>query len=292
VTNLGDYCTQPYVTKEDYEKSLNTLQPSNEDDDINNIDFIVCQETTDSMMVEVQLRYNLRSKRKPALTFQPKKFLLRDEAYNPTPKEIDTSNNKMKGADLLDPKTKEVETQTREIKTTEIHTPVNKITSNKSSQTNKLEKKEPEVSTREMDRGSGCFSFENEINSIKIPIPLVELVKNPAYQKQITKVIGCSDQESQSDVINLEDDKTNITFGPHFKGARDTIAPFYITLNVDDRLLHNCMLDSRASHNVMPKTIMDRLGLDITRPYRDLYSFDLRRFKCMGMIKDLVVTLA
>jgi ribonuclease HI len=105
-------------------------------------------------------------------------------------------------------------------------------------------------------------------------------------------VIGCSNQESQSEVTNLEDDKPNITFGRHFEGARDTITPFYITLNVHDQLLHNCMLDFRASHNVIPKTIMDRLGLEITRPYRYLYSFDSRRVKCMGMIKDLVVTLA
>jgi hypothetical protein len=40
---------------------------------------------------------------------------------------------------------------------------------------------------------------------------LVELAKNPAYRKQITKVIGCSDQEIQSDEINLEYDKPNIT---------------------------------------------------------------------------------
>jgi hypothetical protein len=93
-------------------------------------------------------------------------------------------------------------------------------------------------------------------------------------------------------VINLEYDKPNITFGPHFEGARDIIAPFYITLNVQDRLLHNCMLDSGASHNVMPKSIMEKLCLEITRPYGDLYSFDSRRVKCMGMIKDLVVTLA
>jgi hypothetical protein len=52
------------------------------------------------------------------------------------------------------------------------------------------------------------------------------------------------------------------------------------------------MLDSGASHNVMPKTIMDRLGLEITRPYGDLYSFDSIRVKCMGMIKYLVVALA
>ena len=130
-----------------------------------------------------------------------------------------------------------------------------------------------------MDKGGGGFSLENEINKIKIPIPLVELVKNPVYRKQMTKAIGFSELESHFDVINLEDDKPNITFGPHFEGARDTVAPFYITLNVHDRLLHNCMLDFGASHNVMPKTIMDRLGLKITRPYGDLYSFDSRRVK-------------
>jgi hypothetical protein len=43
VTNLGDDYIQPYVTKEDYERSLNTPQSSNEEDDINNNDFDVCQ---------------------------------------------------------------------------------------------------------------------------------------------------------------------------------------------------------------------------------------------------------
>ena len=103
---------------------------------------------------------------------------------------------------------------------------------------------------------------------------MVELAKNPVYRKQITKAMGVSELEIQSDVLNFEDDKPNITFGPHFKGAKDTIPPFYITLNVYDQLLHNCMLDSGASHNVMPKIIMDKLGLQITRTYGDLYSFD------------------
>jgi hypothetical protein len=51
------------------------------------------------------------------------------------------------------------------------------------------------------------------------------------------------------------------------------------------------MSDSGASHNLMPKTIMECLGLHITRPYKDLYSFDSREVKCLGLIKDLVVSL-
>ena len=55
--------------------------------------------------------------------------------------------------------------------------------------------------------------------------------------------------------------------------------------------LHNTMLDLVASHNLIPKMIMDNLGLDITRPYKNMYSFDSRKVKCIGLIKDLVVSL-
>jgi hypothetical protein len=50
-------------------------------------------------------------------------------------------------------------------------------------------------------------------------------------------------------------------------------------------------MDSGASHNLMPKTIMDELGLEITKTYHDLYAFDSRKVKCIGVIKDLFVTL-
>ena len=52
------------------------------------------------------------------------------------------------------------------------------------------------------------------------------------------------------------------------------------------------MLESGASHNLMPKVIMERLGLEVTRPYKDLYSFDSSRVRCLGLIKDLCVNLA
>ena len=42
----------------------------------------------------------------------------------------------------------------------------------------------------------------------------------------------------------------------------------------------------------MPKAVMDELGLSITNPYHDLFSFDSRKVKCLGLIKDLVVNLS
>ena len=57
-------------------------------------------------------------------------------------------------------------------------------------------------------------------------------------------------------------------------------------------ILHNAMLDSSASHNIRPRVVVESLGLEITRPYKDLFSFDSRKVKCLGLIKDMVVTLA
>jgi hypothetical protein len=71
----------------------------------------------------------------------------------------------------------------------------------------------------------------------------------------------------------------------------DSSPPFYTSLNIHDKVLHNCLMDSGASHNLMPKTIMEELGLEVTKAYHDLYSFDSRRVQCIGVIKDLVVSL-
>ena len=37
---------------------------------------------------------------------------------------------------------------------------------------------------------------------------------------------------------------------------------------------------------------MEALGLSITKPYHDLYAFDFWAVKCLGVINDMVVSLA
>jgi hypothetical protein len=81
---------------------------------------------------------------------------------------------------------------------------------------------------------------------------------------------------THSDTVNLTDDQPELLFGPEVDGQTDTgtITPFYISLNIHDLIFHNAMLDSGASHNMIPKAVMEKLGLEVTRPYKDLHSFD------------------
>ena len=61
-----------------------------------------------------------------------------------------------------------------------------------------------------------------------------------------------------------------------------------MSLDVHDMILHNVMLYSSASHNIIPRVVAESMGLEITRPYKDLYSFDSRKLRCMGLINDMV----
>ena len=51
-----------------------------------------------------------------------------------------------------------------------------------------MEKKEAEVQTKELEKIVSTFNMENQLNKIKIPLPLTKLTKNPVYKKQISKV--------------------------------------------------------------------------------------------------------
>jgi hypothetical protein len=78
----------------------------------------------------------------------------------------------------------------------------------------------------------------------------------------------------------------------HYDRSKEEHAPFFISLVVNDLLLHNCMLDSGASTNVMSLKVMNQLGLKITRPYRNVCGIDSKAIKVCGVIKDLKVHLA
>ena len=95
------------------------------------------------------------------------------------------------------------------------------------------------------------------------------------------------------DAINLNDDQLELIFGPNVNGKHSDgrVSTFYISLTIHDENLHNAMLDSRSSHNLMPKAIMETLNLEITRSYKDLFSFDSSKVKCIGLIKYLFVNL-
>jgi hypothetical protein len=66
-------------------------------------------------------------------------------------------------------------------------------------------------------------------------------------------MIDWSIATTQPNTLNLQDERPTFMFGPNIEERGEVVAPFYISLTIHEHLLHNCMLDSCASHNLMPK---------------------------------------
>ena len=103
-------------------------------------------------------------------------------------------------------------------------------------------------------------------------------MRNSSYKGQVSKILNF---DPMFDMVNVEDDQPDLIFGPALDGESldSDVPPFYISLILHDFVLHNAMFDSGASHNLMPREIMEKLGLDITRKYHDLHSFNSSRVR-------------
>jgi hypothetical protein len=86
---------------------------------------------------------------------------------------------------------------------------------------------------------------------------LTELLKNKPFKKSIIKFMQPNPSSVSSDVISLQDENPTITMVPHIEDRSDASPPFYISLNFHDKILHNYLMDSGASHNVIPKVVME-----------------------------------
>ena len=108
----------------------------------------------------------------------------------------------------------------------------------------------------ESDITVSSFSLQNEISKINISIHLNELLKNNEYREKITILVR-TDGECHPDTLELIDDAPTIVLGLRIEYANEEDVPlFYVSLNVHDMILHNTMLDSGASHNLIPR-VMD-----------------------------------
>lgn len=85
------------------------------------------------------------------------------------------------------------------------------------------------------------------------------------YRSQVLKELNVGEN---TDTVNLNDDQPELLFGLEVDGKPQEggVPPFYVSLNIHDKILNNSMLDLGASHNLMPKTVMEKLGLEVTRP--------------------------
>jgi hypothetical protein len=91
------------------------------------------------------------------------------------------------------------------------------------------------------------------LNKLKVPIPLSWLVQFPFIRSQVHDFSNFKEEMSKDPPIILNSRLIGRKGGSH--------ALFYVTMIIGDKMLHNAMLDSGASANIMPYSVMKSLNL-------------------------------
>ena len=111
-----------------------------------------------------------------------------------------------------------------------------------------------------MDRATSSFNLQSELSKIKISIPFNELLRNNEYREKITRMVK-KEGDCQQYTLELIDDAPTIVLGPKVEDTDEEYVPaFYISLNIHNMILHNAILDSGTSHNLMPRVVVESLG--------------------------------
>jgi hypothetical protein len=100
------------------------------------------------------------------------------------------------------------------------------------------------------------------LNNAKMLVPVAEIMKILSQREKLLRAI---EEPSQSSVdrpptVAYQD---ALVILQNWDRGNEKNQPFFLSLLVNNHILHNCMLDSGASSNVMTKKVMEQLNLRI-----------------------------
>jgi hypothetical protein len=93
----------------------------------------------------------------------------------------------------------------------------------------------------------------------------------------VDKVIsGTTTKNQQSSVVN----------------TRKNVPPFLLTFEIFNRNVHNCMVDSGASSNVMPLSVCQKINAEVQPSSLKIIQLDRTNVKVIGELKNVLVRLS
>jgi len=135
------------------------------------------------------------------------------------------------------------------------------------------------IEVRGLDKSPSSFNFQLESQKLRIPMPLIEPMKNESLKESILEDPEPKASQASNDYANLQRDQPAIILSPVVKICEVSSPSSYVSLSIQETIPHNFPLGTRASHNSMTKADMDKLSLDSTKPTQ-LASTQLERAIC------------
>jgi hypothetical protein len=110
-------------------------------------------------------------------------------------------------------------------------------------------------------------------------VPVSEIMKIPSQREKLLKDIENSSHNivDMPPIVSYQDAPVILQ---NMDRGNEKNRPFYLSLLMNDFIVHNFMLDSGASSNVMTKKVMAQLNLRISRPYHNICAIVVGKFSC------------
>lgn len=90
-----------------------------------------------------------------------------------------------------------------------------------------------------------------------------------------------------AEVKSVINENTEVYLGTTVTSNPSHVNLFFLSLIIDGNFLRNCMIDSRASNNVMPIKIMEEVVSKIDSTYGKCYVMDSRKVLVIGVINKV-----
>jgi hypothetical protein len=126
------------------------------------------------------------------------------------------------------------------------------------------------------------IDIDSVLEKINVHVPLKEIIKIPSMKSRVEKFFKVQGEPVDPPIMLQAN---------HFRPQYDEHPPFFISLQVNNKLLNNCMLDSGVGASIMSLKVMRQLGLETTRPYRNVCGIESRAIPTHGVIENVKVHL-
>jgi hypothetical protein len=120
------------------------------------------------------------------------------------------------------------------------------------------------------------------MENANVPIPITNIINIPSMKRKFEKLLKVQ-SEPVDPPIMLQDN--------HFRPQYDEHPPLFISLQLKNKRLNNCMLDSGADENIMTLKVMTKLGLEVSKPYRNVRDIEPRAIPTHGVIENVKVCI-
>jgi ribonuclease HI len=140
---------------------------------------------------------------------------------------------------------------------------------------------------------SSKYNILNQLANIKVDATLLDMVTVPEQQQHLRDFM----EGKTSNIANLTEDYDEEESHVNRIGVNNfrrsvNYPPFYISVNILDKIAHCCLIDGGSGPSVMSKIIMEELGLSCTNEnVRSMLSYNNQQQSMIGEIKYVTLVL-